>query len=91
MFSIVANVQTDHVLRSGATIGFAIPLVVCFFYTVSIGEMCLWAFIIGVLQLCLFATIRYAAEIEQGKRAPAIFLASLSIGIGMLSAVCISH
>lgn len=85
------NNEAAAISLSGATIGFAIPLVACAFYTVSLPEMCLWAVIIGFIQLLLFTVMRYSAEIEKGNRAPAIFLATLSISIGLLSAVSISH
>jgi putative membrane protein len=54
--------------------------------------MALWAAITCVVQLLVFLVLRkQAAKIESGEMAPAILLATFSIALGLLNAVCISH
>jgi putative membrane protein len=77
---------------SGATLGFALPLASSIYFTHDILEMLKWSLITGLAQLLLFWIMRrYAADIEQGHIAPAIFLASLSVATGLLNAICISY
>lgn len=77
---------------SGAAIGFTLPLFSAIYYTMSIPEMLVWAIHNCVVQLILFVLMRSKAkDIENGMVAPAILLASLSICVGMLNAICISH
>ncbi len=77
---------------AGATLGFTFPLVASIYYTQSLGEMAVWAAITCVVQLAVFLVMRrYAKRIEEGNVAPAVFIASLSIAVGLLNAVSISH
>jgi putative membrane protein len=77
---------------SGATVGFAMPLAASIYFTHDIVEMLKWALITGVAQLLLFWIMRrYAADIERGQIAPAIFLAGLSLATGLLNAISISY
>lgn len=77
---------------AGAILGFTFPMVSSIYYTQNLAEMLVWAFLTGLVQLGVFVAIRgYAKMIEEGKVAPAIFVASLSIAIGLLNAVSISH
>jgi len=80
------------VTLAGAMLGFTFPMMASIYYTQSLGEMVLWSAITGVVQTGVFMVLRgWAKEIEQGKVAPAIFIASSSIAVGLLNAVCISH
>ncbi len=80
------------VCLAGATLGFVLPLASSIYYTHSLVEMLKWGFVTGCIQLLVFWVMRhYAGAIEEGKLAPAIFLASLSIGVGLLNAVSISY
>jgi putative membrane protein len=77
---------------AGATLGFVLPLASSIYFTHSVLEMLKWAAVTGFVQLLVFWIMRhYAGAIEEGKVAPAIFLASLSIGVGLLNAVSISY
>lgn len=77
---------------AGAMLGFTFPLVSSIYYTQSIPEMALWAAITGVVQFSVFTVKRrWAKLVAEGKVAPAIFVASGSICIGLVNAVCISH
>jgi putative membrane protein len=83
------------VASSGAILGFIFPLVSAIFYTHSIFEMAKWAAITGVVQMILLQILQKMNGcghcIRDRKVAPAILLATLSIGVGMLNAISISH
>ncbi|MNR71790.1 hypothetical protein D3C71_24680 [compost metagenome] len=76
----------------GAMLGFTFPLLSSIYFTQSIPEMAMWAAITGVVQFSVFTVKRrWAKLVEEGKVAPAIFVASSSVCIGLVNAVCISH
>lgn len=75
----------------GAVIGFAIAVGASIYFTHSLLEMIKWAGITCLSQLLLFTLMRrYARAIERGDVAPAIFLAALSISLGIFAAASIS-
>jgi putative membrane protein len=77
---------------AGAVLGFTAPLMASIYYTRSLGEMCLWAGITCVVQLLvLLALRRQARRIEEGHVASAVVVATLSLAVGLLNAVSISH
>jgi len=77
---------------AGAAVGFAIPLASSIYFTHDIVEMLKWGVVTGLVQLLLFWVMRsYAHAIEEGRIAPAIFLAGLSLATGLLNAMCISY
>jgi putative membrane protein len=77
---------------AGAVLGFTAPLVAAIFYTGSLLEMCLWAAITCVVQLLvLLALRRQARRVEEGHVASAVMVASVSLAVGLLNAVSISH
>jgi putative membrane protein len=80
---------------SGAILGFIFPLMAAIFYTHSILEMAKWAAITGVVQMLLFQVLHRINGcghcIRERKVAPAILLASMSVAVGMLNAMCISY
>lgn len=80
------------VTLSGAMLGFTFPMMASIYYTQSLLEMVVWSGITGAVQILVFTVLRgWAKDIEQGKVAPAIFVAATSIAVGLLNAVCISH
>jgi putative membrane protein len=80
---------------SGAILGFIFPLMAAIFYTHNIVEMAKWAAITGIVQMMLFQVLHRMNGcgncIRERKVAPAILLATMSIGVGMLNAICISY
>jgi putative membrane protein len=80
---------------SGAILGFIFPLMAAIFYTHSILEMAKWAAITGVVQMVLFQVLHRLNGcghcIRERRVAPAILLASMSVAVGMLNAMCISY
>lgn len=77
---------------AGAAVGFAIPLASSIYFTHDIVEMLKWGVVTGLVQLLLFWVMRsYAHAIEEGRIAPAILMAGLSLATGLLNAMCISY
>ncbi len=78
----------------GAIIGFALPIAVSVAVSHNLYAMVGWAVVAGIVQLLVYVAARLALPrineaIPQGKIASGIFLASLSIGVGILNAGCI--
>jgi putative membrane protein len=79
----------------GAVIGFALPIAVAVAISHNLYAMFGWGVVACVVQLLTFSAARLALptinhNIPQGKLASGIFLASLSIGVGILNAGCIA-
>ena len=78
----------------GAVIGFALPIAVSVAVSHNLYAMVGWAVVAGAVQLMVYVAARLALpkineSIPQGKIASGVFLASLSIGVGILNAGCI--
>ncbi len=78
----------------GAVIGFALPIAVSVAVSHNLYAMIGWAVIAGAVQLLVYVAARLALprlneSIPQGKIASGVFLASLSVGVGILNAGCI--
>jgi putative membrane protein len=80
---------------AGAIVGYAMPIAVSVAVSHNIGAMIGWGVVACVVQLLAYIVARFALPqinhaIPQGKLASGIFLASLSLGIGILNAGCIA-
>jgi putative membrane protein len=80
---------------AGAIIGYALPIAVSVAASHNIYVMIGWGVVAGIVQLLAYVVARLALpqinlNIPQGKIASGIFLASLSLGIGILNAGCIA-
>ena len=78
-----------------AVIGFALPLAVSVAVSHNVYTMIGWGLVAGVVQLLVFVAARLALprineNIPQGRMASGIFLALLSIAVGILNAGCIA-
>jgi len=80
----------------GALIGYVLPLASALSQTVSLAEFAAWALLAGVIQILAFIVVSrvlykaLAARIEAGELAAGIYLASISIGVGLLNAACMT-
>ncbi|MDB5422244.1 MAG: hypothetical protein JWR59_2191 [Brevundimonas sp.] len=80
----------------GALIGYVLPLASALSHTVSLLEFAAWALLAGVIQILVFITMSRLAfrnvtnRIEAGENAAAIYLASISICVGLLNAACMT-
>jgi len=79
----------------GAIIGYSIPLAYAVAQSGSIVDMLTWSCVALVAQLIAYAITRLlmphlTADVNEGKLAPAIFLAAISIAIGILNAAAMT-
>jgi putative membrane protein len=80
----------------GALIGYVLPLASALSHTVSLMEFAVWALLAGVIQILVFVTISRMAfrnlvvRIEAGEIAAAVYLAAISICVGLLNAACMT-
>lgn len=84
------------VALGGALIGYVLPLASALSHTVSLPEFAAWALLAGVIQIVSFIVVSrvvyraLAAKIEAGELAAGVYLASISIGVGLLNAACMT-
>lgn len=92
---IRAGNEAAAVSLGGAVIGFALPLAVSVAVSHNLYAMIAWGVVAGAVQLLVFGVARLALprineSIPQGRLASGIFLALLSIAVGILNAGCIA-
>ena len=93
---IRAGNSAAAIALGGALLGYVIPLASALTHTVSLPEFVAWAALAGVIQITTFWIIRLAAlrdvsaRIERGEIATGIYLAAISICVGVLNAACMS-
>lgn len=82
---------------SGAMIGFAIPVAMALSQAVSPVEFLAWAALAGIIQIVAFLIVRslivkdLAARIERGELSVGIYLAAISITVGLLNAASMTE
>ena len=79
----------------GAILGYTCPLAQSVAQSGSLADMLLWSAVALVAQLVAYGVTRLvlphlSADVNEGKIAPAIFLAALSVAIGILNAAAMS-
>ena len=80
----------------GALIGYVLPLASALSHTVSLMEFAAWAMLAGVIQIVAFVVTSKLAfknlvtRIEAGEIAAAIYLAAITICVGLLNAACMT-
>jgi putative membrane protein len=80
---------------SGSMLGFIVPLCAAVEHSVSLVDMALWGVIAMLVQLAAFVAVKLmipsiTQDIPAGKGAQGFFLGTLSLGVGLLSAACMS-
>jgi putative membrane protein len=80
----------------GAFLGFVIPLASAIAHSVSLVDCAVWGVVALVIQLLTFFAARLLlpdlpARIARDERAAGILVASLSIGVGVLNAACMTY
>ena len=80
---------------SGAILGFVVPLASAIQHSVSLIDMAIWGVIALAVQVAAFVAVKLAIpsitrDIPAGQGAQGFFLGSLSLGVGILSAACMS-
>lgn len=80
---------------SGAILGFIVPLASAIQHSVNLIDMAIWGLVAMVVQIAAFVAVKLAIpsinrDIPDNKGAQGFFLGSLSLGVGLLSAACMS-
>lgn len=81
---------------SGALLGFIVPLAAAVQNSVSLADMAIWGLIAMVVQIAAFVVVKIlipsiTEDIPANKGAQGFFLGSLSLGVGLLNAACMSY
>jgi len=80
----------------GALIGYVLPVASALEHTVSLAEFAAWAVLAGVIQIVAATVVRmivmrdFSDRIVRGELAAAVYMASISISIGVLNAACMT-
>ena len=80
---------------SGSILGFIVPLASAVQHSVSLVDMAIWGLIAMVVQIAAFIVVKICIpsitrDIPDNKGAQGFFLGSLSLGVGLLNAACMS-
>ena len=81
---------------AGALVGYVLPLASALSHTVSLIEFSAWASLAGVIQIVTFHVVRVIAlpdvktRIENGETSIGVYLAGVSIAVGLLNAACMT-
>ena len=81
---------------AGASLGFAMPVANVIAHSDTIIDLIAWSIVAGAIQLLAYLAARLALpglckDVPAGKVAPAIFLASLSLTVGLINAACMIY
>ena len=81
---------------SGSLLGFIFPLAAAVRHSVSVVDMALWGLIAMLVQIVAFVVVKLlipsiTQDIPANKGAAGFFLGSLSLGVGLLNAACMSY
>lgn len=80
----------------GAMFGFVLPVANVIAHSDGLLDLAVWGLIAGVIQLVTYLLARLTlphivADIPAGRMAPAVFLAGLSLTVGLLNAACMTY
>lgn len=80
----------------GALIGFVLPLASVITHSQGLIDVAVWGGVALVVQALVFVGCRVlmpglVEQIEGGRAAPAVLLASFAVGIGALNAACMTY
>ena len=84
------------VTLGAALLGYILVLASALTHTVSLIEFAVWALVAGIIQIVAFTIVRrivmpdFSDRIVRGELAAAIYMGSISIGVGLLNAACLS-
>ncbi len=81
---------------AGTMLGFALPIANVIAHSDTLLDLTLWSLVAGVVQLIAYGVARMALphlteDIPAGRVAPATFLATLSLSVGILNAACMTY
>ncbi len=93
---IRAGNNAAAIALAGALVGYALPLASALSHTVSLPELAAWATLAGIIQIAAFTGVRLVAlpdvkaRIENGETSIGVYLAGISIAVGLLNAACMT-
>lgn len=96
-FSLIRAGNTAAAISlSGSLFGFAMPVANVIAHSDTIADVLAWGGIAGVVQIAAYLVARFTLpqlneDIPAGKTAPAVFLAALSVSIGLVNAACMTY
>jgi putative membrane protein len=81
---------------SGSLLGFIVPLAAAIQHSVGLADMALWGLVAMLVQIVAFVVVKLmipslTQDIPANKGAAGFFLGSLSLGVGLLNAACMSY
>jgi putative membrane protein len=90
------NKEAASISFIGALLGFIIPLATATAQSVSWFDCLIWSVVALIVQALTFVVVRIflphiSEEITNDERAPALFLAGISIGVGILNAASMTY
>ena len=93
---IRANNTAAAISLSGAVLGFAMPIANVIAHSDTLADLAVWGVIAGIVQLLAWMVARVALPrlkeaIAAGQVAPAIFVAALSVTVGLINAACMTY
>ena len=96
-FSLIRQGNTAAAISlGGAILGYTIPLAKAVSQSESMGDMLLWSGVALVAQLIAYGATRLilptlSSDVNDGKAASGIFLAAVSVSIGLLNAAAMTE
>lgn len=80
----------------GSLLGFAMPVANVIAHSDGLPDLLAWGAIAGLVQILAYLTARFTLphlteDIPAGKTAPALFLAGLSVSVGLINAACMGY
>ncbi len=96
MALIRAGNSAAAVSLSGALLGFAMPVANVIAHSDTLIDLASWGAIAGIIQILAYLVARFTLpqlnqDIPADKLAPAIFLAAISLGVGVINAACMGY
>jgi putative membrane protein len=81
---------------SGAILGFVIPLAAAVQHSANLVDMLIWGVIALAVQVAAFVAVKLTIpsvtrDVPAGNGAQGFFLGSMSLGVGLLNAACMSY
>ncbi len=81
---------------AGSLFGFAMPVANVIAHSDALPDLIAWGIIAGTIQVLAYLVARFTLpqltqDIPAGRIAPAVFLASLSMTVGLINAACMTY
>ena len=81
---------------SGTLLGFIVPLASAVQHSVNLVDMALWGAIAMLVQLAAYVAVKLliptlTEDITNNKGSTGFFLGSISLGVGLINAACMSY